>query len=53
MAGKKVDVVDETTGNVVATDLTEKQAESFIANAVSSHTYTAGPAADVEPDPTG
>jgi hypothetical protein len=50
MAGKRVDVVDETTGDVVATDLTEKQAEAYIANAVTSHTYTAGPAAE---DPPG
>lgn len=50
MGAKKVVVVDETTGDVVSPPLTEKQADAYVANAVTSHTYVARPADD-EVDP--
>lgn len=48
MAGKK-DVVDETTGAVVAAGVTEAQAKKIADNLPSSHTVKVQ-AADPEPD---
>jgi hypothetical protein len=42
----RYEVLDETTGNVVATDLTKNQAEKVAGNVATSHTVKVQAAAE-------
>jgi hypothetical protein len=48
MAGSKKDVVDETSGLVIAEGVTEAQAKKLVDNAPASHTVKVQAAAEPE-----